>query len=220
MLNLAEAVTHEHDRASVPPELIDTFGALALETLVADRQHLVDEQHVGLNVGGHGESEAHEHARRVVLDRCVDELFESGEVDDVVEPSLDVLLRESENGAVQKHVLASGEFGMEAGAELEESRQASGDGDASFVGNQNSGQTLEERALSRTVRSDHPEGGSLRHVERHTFQRPEGLVAGAATAQDRGLQRLIAFVIEAEVLPDLVHHDCFAHSPVSLADAH
>ena len=109
---------------------------------------------------------------------------------------------------------------MKAGAELEESRQASGDGDASFVGNQNSGQTLEERALSRTVRADHPEGGSLRHVERHTLQRPEGLIARPPAAQDRGLQRLIAFVIEAEVLPDLVHHDCCAHSPVSLADAH
>ena len=62
LLHLAEAVAHEHDRASVAPELIDTFGALALEALVAHRQHLIDEQHVGFHVGGHGESEAHEHA--------------------------------------------------------------------------------------------------------------------------------------------------------------
>jgi hypothetical protein len=47
------------------------------EALVADRQHLVDQQHVGIDVDGHGEAEAHVHAGRVGLDRRVDEVLSS-----------------------------------------------------------------------------------------------------------------------------------------------
>ena len=75
----------EHDRAAVASELLDLLGAPPLEALVADGEHLVDEQDLGLDVGGDGEAEAHEHARRVVLHRRVDELLEPGELDDVVE---------------------------------------------------------------------------------------------------------------------------------------
>ena len=85
LVDLAEAVADEHDRAPVAAELVDLLGAPALEALVADREHLVDQQHLGLDVGGDGEAEPHEHARRVVLDRRVDELLEPGELDDVVE---------------------------------------------------------------------------------------------------------------------------------------
>ena len=49
--------------------------ALVGEALVADGQHLVDQQHVGIDVDRHGEPEAHVHARRVGLDRRVDELL-------------------------------------------------------------------------------------------------------------------------------------------------
>ena len=81
---------HEHDRAAFVLELVDPVEALALEGLVADREHLVDEQHVGVDVDGDREAEAHVHARRVVLHLLVDELLELGERDDVVEAGLDV----------------------------------------------------------------------------------------------------------------------------------
>ena len=47
--------------------------ALALERRVADRQDLVDEQDLGLEVRGHGEGQAHVHAGGVALDRRVEE---------------------------------------------------------------------------------------------------------------------------------------------------
>ena len=55
--DLAQAVADEHNRAPVAPELIDLLGALALEALIADREHLVDQQHVRLNVGGNREAQ-------------------------------------------------------------------------------------------------------------------------------------------------------------------
>ena len=63
-------------------KLADPVHALALERLVADGQHLVDEQDVGVDVHGDGEGEPHVHARRVELHLGVDELADAGEVDD------------------------------------------------------------------------------------------------------------------------------------------
>ena len=111
---------HDHDGAAFVLELVDAVEALALERLVADGQHLVDEQHVGVDVHRDRETEAHVHPRRVVLDLLVDEPFELGELDDVVEARLDVLALETEHRRVHVHVLAAGELGMEPGAELEQ----------------------------------------------------------------------------------------------------
>ena len=55
------------------------------EAFVADGEHLVDQQHVGIDVDRDGEAEAHVHAGRVGLHRRVDELPQLGELDDLVE---------------------------------------------------------------------------------------------------------------------------------------
>ncbi len=124
LLDLAEAVADEHDRAAVLAELLDLLHAATLERLVADREDLVDEQDLGFDVGGDGEPEPDGHARRVVLHRRVDELLEPGERHDVVEASGDLLARHPEDRAVQVDVLDAGQLGVEAGAELEQGGEA------------------------------------------------------------------------------------------------
>ena len=76
-------------------ELGELLGALALELLVADGEHLVDEQDVGVDVDRDREPEPHVHARRVVLHRRVDEVLEAGEVDDLVEALVELLLAQA-----------------------------------------------------------------------------------------------------------------------------
>ena len=66
-------------------DLVHLAQRLALEGGVADREHLVDEQDLGLEVGGDGEGEPHLHAARVALDRRVEEALDLGELDDLVE---------------------------------------------------------------------------------------------------------------------------------------
>ena len=61
--DLLRGVAHEDDRAALLLELADLVHALELERLVADREHLVDEQEVGVGVDGDGEREPHVHAR-------------------------------------------------------------------------------------------------------------------------------------------------------------
>ena len=55
-------VRDEDDRPAASLDLSDLREALALEVLVADREHLVEEQHVGLDVRRDGEAESHEHS--------------------------------------------------------------------------------------------------------------------------------------------------------------
>ena len=61
---------------------------------------------------------------RVGLDRRVDELLQLGELDDLVEAARDLLLRQPEHDAVDEDVLAPGDLGVKARAELDEGRDA------------------------------------------------------------------------------------------------
>ena len=53
----------QHERRAAANLLGDPLLALALEGLVADGEHLVDQQDVGVEVRGDREAEPHEHAR-------------------------------------------------------------------------------------------------------------------------------------------------------------
>ena len=52
----AERVRHEQDRLVPPLELGELVEALVREALVADGEHLVDQQHVRIDVNRHGEA--------------------------------------------------------------------------------------------------------------------------------------------------------------------
>ena len=86
-----QRVGHDHDRLALAAELRDLLGALALELGVADGEDLVDEEQVGVDVDRDREAEPHVHARGVVLHRRVDEVLDAGEVDDLVEPLVELL---------------------------------------------------------------------------------------------------------------------------------
>ena len=85
-----DRVRDDDDRAALGLELVDPVEALFLESLVPDGEHLVDEQHVGLDVHRDGEAEPDVHARGVEPNLVVDELLELRERDDVVEATRDL----------------------------------------------------------------------------------------------------------------------------------
>jgi hypothetical protein len=67
-----------------------------LEARVAGGEGLVEQQDVGLEPGGDGESQAHDHTRAVMLDRHVHEALELGELDDARQQSVDLARRAAE----------------------------------------------------------------------------------------------------------------------------
>ena len=92
----------------VPPaalEVADPAEALLLERLVADGEHLVEQQHVGLHVHRDREAEPHVHPGGVGPHRHVGEGLELGEGDDLVQVLVDVLALEAVDRGVQVDVL-------------------------------------------------------------------------------------------------------------------
>src|SRR6267378_5810260 len=114
-----QRVGHEHEGDSRGAEVLDAPLALLLEPLVAHGEHLVDDEDVRLDVLRDGESQARIHARGIVLHRQVDEVAQLAEVDDALELRLHLLAREAEQRAVQVDVVAAGQLGIEARAELD-----------------------------------------------------------------------------------------------------
>ena len=133
-------VRHEHDRAAALLELEDLAEALALELLVADREDLVEQEHVCVDVRGDGEPEPHVHPRRVRSHGQVDELLEPRERNDLVQLLPHVRAREAVDRPVEEDVLAPGQVGVEAGAELEQRAHASTDIHAAGGGLDDSGE--------------------------------------------------------------------------------
>ena len=82
-LDRRQVVRHEQNGSTVVTKRQHLADRAVLEGHVADGQHLVDQQHVGVDVGGDREAESRVHARRVALERRVDKRPEVGKLDDV-----------------------------------------------------------------------------------------------------------------------------------------
>ncbi len=162
---LGQGVGHDDDGAPVAAELGELLSALVLEGGVAHGQDLVDKHDLGLGVDGHGEAQAHVHARGVVLHGLVDEVLHAGEVDDLVELGVDLPPGHAQDGAVEVDVVAPGELGVEAGADLEHGGDAAVAGDGAGVGHEDPRQALEQGGLARAVVAHEGEGGALGDVQ-------------------------------------------------------
>jgi len=163
------------------------------ERLVADRQHLVDQQHVGIGVDGDREAEADVHAGGVVLDRLFHEVAETGELHDLVIAPPDLALREAEHGAVDEDVLAPRNFGVKTGAKLNHGGDPPGDGDPPGGRLEHAGDQLQEGGLARAVAADHPERLAAGDREVDAGERLDGVlapqVAGERPFDQDALQR-------------------------------
>ena len=175
-----ERVRDEHDRPPVGLELPHAVDAALLERLVADGQHLVDQQHLGIHVDGHREAQPHEHARAVELHLVVHELLELGEAHDVVVYAVRVPFRETEERGVEVDVLAAGELGVEAGAQLQQRRHPPAEADRARRGPQDPGDALQQGRLARAVVADQADRRALLDREGDVAERPEVLRLRAA----------------------------------------
>lgn len=119
-LDSADIMTHEDDCASHIPILGEFLQALALEIAVPHGEDFVHKEDVAVGVDRDAEGEADLHTATVIFEFLVDEAFEFGEAHDIVEFGVDLLLGEAEHGGIEVDIVAAGEFGVEADAQLEE----------------------------------------------------------------------------------------------------
>ena len=152
-LHRGHVVRHQDDRPAGAAPLPEDVHALLRERGVPDREDLVDQHDVGVGLDRHGEREADHHPRRVVLELEVDEVLELGELEHLVEAAAGLAQRQAHQDAVEDAVLARGELGVEADAELDERRDAPGRPHPARVGAVDAGQDLQQAALARAVRA-------------------------------------------------------------------
>src|SRR5262245_23317216 len=67
MSDFAKIVRHEYYRCTTRDPRMHALDTLALEEVVADTEHFIHKQDIRIDVGGHREAEAGEHARRIPL---------------------------------------------------------------------------------------------------------------------------------------------------------
>jgi hypothetical protein len=201
-------VRDEQHALALVADAVELVEALLLEGGVADREHLVDEQDVGVDVDHDREAQPHEHAARVVLDLEVLEAVQAGEGDDLVLAPARLRAAEPEHHAVEADVVARGEVHVEAHAELDERRQAPVDPRLARVGLVDARQALQQRRLARPVAADDPEELALGDLERRVLQRLEAVVQGAAERMQRTLLERVGLLFgDAEGLGEPLDDD-------------
>src|SRR4030095_1124660 len=119
--NLAEVVGDEDDGGATRDHGIHAFDTLALEEIVANAEHLIHKQNIRIDVGGNRKPEAGIHARRVPLDRCIDEFLAPGESNNGIKAPTDLVSRHAQNRAIEVDVLATSKVWVKARTDLDES---------------------------------------------------------------------------------------------------
>jgi len=126
LLDLAEVMGDEEDRACLVPQFLDPVVALGAERGVAGRQRLVDHQDLVALSGRDGEPQALGHAGRVGPHRQVDEVPHPGEIHDLPVSLLDLTRRHAHRQAAEHHVPLAGEVVQQGGVHAEQGRLAGG----------------------------------------------------------------------------------------------
>lgn len=212
------------------PHLADGF---LLEFGVAYGKNFVHHENFGFQVGGDGEAQAYGHAAGVALDGGVEVAFAAAEVYDFVHLAGDFGAGHAHDGAVHVDVLAAGHFGVEAGADFEEARDAAPRADGARGGCGHAAEELEERAFACAVAADDAYDVALFHLEVDVLQGPHVVAGtfacavvhfahfqvGVLAAQDLGLpesievvaERACAYQAQAVLLADVLKLDCGGH---------
>ncbi len=189
-----EVVGNQDQRDALASHPRDAVQATARERSVADRQHLVDEQDVGVDGDRDGKAEADVHPRRVGLDRLVDELADAREFEDLVHPALDLRPGEPEQHAVDDDVLAPGDLGVKARAQLDQCRHPPADLHAPLSRPEDPADHLERSGLPRSVGPDQRHGLAGRHRQVEVVERGEPLARPQAAQQVSVQQRTLETV--------------------------
>src|SRR5919106_3487306 len=206
-LDRGRVVRDEDDGAAVLLEREDPPEALPLERLVADGEDLVEEEDVGIEESGDGEAEAHGHPGRVRADRPVDRVLELGEGDDLVEALADVRAAQALDRAVQVNVLATGEVGVEAGAELEQRSDPALGADAARRRLDDPRDDPKQGRLPRAVPADEADRLAARDVHRDVAERPDVGRLAAASLNEEVLERSRVAGVETKSARDTLDAD-------------
>ena len=95
------------------------FQALLLEVHVANRQHLVHDHDLAVQMRSDGEGQLDEHTGGIPLHRGVDKVPHLGKFDDVLHFGVDLRFGHAEDRTVHVDIFPTGHFSVEPGSHLQ-----------------------------------------------------------------------------------------------------
>ena len=167
-----QIVGDQQQRASFGDELLDATDALTLEILVADREHLVDQQHTRVRVHRDRKPEAQLHPGGVGADGVIDEVAKLGEADDLRDATLGLRGRKASERTTKLDVLATAEGRVKPNAEVQKRGHPGAHRERPLGGVADPGEQPEQGALASAVAAHHAEGATGLHLKAHVAHRP------------------------------------------------
>ena len=168
-------MTDKQDSPSLLSHILHFTQTFFLETCVADGKDFIKNENFRLQMGGDTEGETDIHAGRVPFYRSVYEVFDLGEVNNLVEFLPDFLLAHPQDRAVEKNVFPTGQLRVKPGSHLQKACYPPPDLDIPPGWRRDLGEDLEKCGLSRAVTADDAENITLLDFKGDIFQRPEAV---------------------------------------------
>src|SRR5262245_17283680 len=109
-------MAYEQHCASASCNLTHFSQTFFLKLRVTDRQHLVHDEDLWLQMCGYGKGQPNVHAAAVAFHGRVEKPFYLGKAHDLVEFRLDLCPLHAKDRAVEEDVLTTGQLRMETGA--------------------------------------------------------------------------------------------------------
>src|SRR5690242_10219600 len=153
---------HEQNSPSVLPYILHLAEALALKRNVTNREHLVHDEDLWLQMGRDRKGQTHIHATRVALDWSLDKPFDLRERNDFIELAVDLRFPHAKQSAAEIDVFAPGQLWVEASADLEKTANAAVDLSPALRRLDDSRQNLQQRTLAGAIWTDDAEDLSAR----------------------------------------------------------
>ena len=151
------------------------FQTLLLEIHVADRQHLVHDHDLAVQMRSDGEGQLDEHAGGIPLHRGVDKVPHLGKFDDVLHFGVDLCFGHAQDRTVHVDILPAGHFPVEPGSHLQHGGNTAVDVNLTLGGRGDAAQQLQKRAFSRAVAADDAQRLALVYRQVNAVQRHKGL---------------------------------------------
>ena len=203
----AAAMGDEEDRAATMLNRANPRKTLALEGLVADREGFVNDEDVRLDADGYREGQPHVHAAAVGFHRPLDKLAELGKGDDVIESGRDLGLTQAHHRGAGKDIVASAEFGVEAGPQLKQGGHAAVDGAAPGGGREGSANQLQEGRFAAAVAAHDAYRLAAADLKGNVVEGPEFAKEAAAAVKQGLLQTILGRSEDAVALSQVFDAD-------------
>src|SRR4029079_14249328 len=138
-------MTDEQDRSSLVSYVAHFSETLLLKLSVADCENFIYNKYLRFQMRSYGKSQAHIHPAGIAFDRSINEFLHSGKINYLIKPRADLGLGHPQNCAVEKNVLASRQFPVQARAHLQEADNPAFDPYLPLSRRSHSGEYFQER---------------------------------------------------------------------------